>query len=116
MKFEIVLTQTALRLLQSVPDRRLREVIARAIDRLAEEPLKQGKPLRGELAGYRTLRAAGQPYRVIYRVEERRVTVVVVALGIRRDKSEQDIYAVARRLVRLRLLEHGNEPEPDAGD
>lgn len=29
------------------------------IDGLAEEPEKQGKPLTGELAGYRSLRAAG---------------------------------------------------------
>lgn len=109
MAFEIVLTETALGMLRAIPDRRLREVIARAIDRLAEEPLKQGRPLRGELAGYRSLRAAGRRYRVIYRVDERRVVVAVVAVGIRREKSEDDIYALARRLLKLRLLDLGRD-------
>ena len=74
------------------------------IDGLAEEPEKQGKPLTGELTGYRSLRAVGQRYRIIYRIEEGKVLVLVMALGIRKEGSGKDIYMLAQKLLRLRLL------------
>lgn len=91
-------------MLEEIQDRRVREKIRDRIDGLAEEPEKQGKPLTGELAGYRTLRAVGQRYRIIYRIEEGKVLVLVMALGIRKEGSGKDIYALARKLLRLRLL------------
>ena len=74
------------------------------IDGLAEEPEKQGKSLTGELTGYRSLRAVGQRYRVIYRIEEGKVLVLVMALGVRKEGSGKDIYVLAQKLLRLRLL------------
>jgi mRNA interferase RelE/StbE len=91
-------------MLQDIADRRIREKIRDTIDRLAEEPEKQGKPLIGELSGYRTLRAAGQRFRIIFRIENRTVVVMVVAVGIRRDGSSRDVYTLAKKLVRLGLL------------
>ena len=79
-------------------------VIRDRIDGLAQEPEKQGKPLTGELTGYRSLRAVGQRYRVIYRIEQGKVLVLVMALGIRMEGSGKDIYALAQKLLRLRLL------------
>jgi len=61
--------------------------------------------LTGELAGHRSLRAAGQRYRILYRVERNQVLVLVVAVGIRREGSRSDIYELARKLLRLRLAE-----------
>jgi mRNA interferase RelE/StbE len=46
----------------------------------------------------------GQRYRIVYRVERSIVTVVVVAAGIRKEGSREDIYRVAARLIRLGLL------------
>lgn len=77
------------------------------IDRLAEDPVEQGKALIGELAGCRSVRAVGQRCRVIYRLPDERVVVCVVAVGIRREGSRDDVYALARKLFRLRLLEEG---------
>lgn len=91
-------------MLEKIQDRRVREKIRDRIDGLAEEPEKQGKPLTGELAGYRSLRAVGQRYRIIYRIEDGRVLVLVMALGIRKEGSGKDVYALARKLLRLRLL------------
>lgn len=88
----------------SYQDRRVRDKIRDRIDGLAEEPEKQGKPLTGELTGYRSLRAVGQRYRIIYRIEEGKVLVLVMALGIRKEGSGKDIYALAQKLLRLRLL------------
>jgi mRNA interferase RelE/StbE len=91
-------------MLEAIEDRRIREKIRDRIDGLVEEPEKQGKPLTGELAGFRSLRAVGQRYRIIYRCEEGKILVLVLAMGIRKEGSGKDIYALARKLLRLRLL------------
>lgn len=105
MSWQIVLTHRARAMLKTIQDRRIREGIGRRIDDLANDPEKQGKPLVGELSGYRSVRAVGQRYRIVYRVEAKRITVFVVALGIRKDGSRADVYSLARKLFRLRLLE-----------
>ncbi len=104
MTWEIVLTPQARVTLEAVQDRRVRESIRDRIDGLAQEPEKQGRPLMGDLLGFRSLRAVGHRYRVIYRVEKGKVLVLVVALGIRKEGSKRDVYELARKLLRLRLL------------
>ena len=104
MTWRIELTHTAEVMLEKIQDRRVREKIGELIDGLANEPEKQGKPLTGDLAGDRSLRAVGQCYRIIYRVEEDKVLVLVVALGIRKEGSKADIYSLAKKLLRLGLL------------
>lgn len=79
------------------------------VDGLAQDPGRQGKALVGEMAGYRCLRAAGQRYRLIYHIDEDRVVGLVVAIGICNEAGRSDIYALARKMLRLRLL------EPEAG-
>ena len=104
MTWRILLTPTAVKLLADIADRRVREKLAATIDRLAEDPGKQGKALLGELSGCRSIRAVGQRYRIIYRVVDDRIIVVVVAVGIRRDGARDDIYTLAKKLFRLGLL------------
>ena len=104
MRWQVGLTPHARVMLEAIQDRRVRDKIRDRIDGLAEEPEKQGKPLTGELTGYRSLRAVGQRYRIIYRIEEGKVFVLVMALGIRREGSGKDIYVLAQKLLRLRLL------------
>jgi mRNA interferase RelE/StbE len=91
-------------MLANVADRRIRHQIAERIDALRLEPEKLGKPLIGELSGYRSLRTSGQRYRVIYRIERKAIIVVVVALGIRKEGDKRDIYVLAQKLIRLGLL------------
>lgn len=105
MTYQIVILPNALKMLKAIPDRRLQKKIIQRIDGLTSEPDKQGKPLIGPLLGYRSLRAVGQRYRIIYRVDEDKISVLVVALGIRKEGDKKDIYALAKRLVRLHLLE-----------
>lgn len=104
MRWQVGLTLHARVMLEAIQDRRVRDKIRERIDGLAEEPEKQGKPLTGELTGYRSLRAVGQRYRIIYRIEEGKVLVLVMALGIRKEGSGKDIYVLAQKLLRLRLL------------
>ena len=104
MKWQILLTPTALKLLSDISDRRIREKIGTVIDRLTEDPEKQGKALLGELAGFRSIRAVGQRYRIIYQIRGNDIVVVIVAVGLRRDGAKDDIYNLAKKLLKLRLL------------
>ncbi len=104
MKWQILLTPTALKLLSDISDKRIREKIGTVIDRLTDDPEKQGKALLGDLAGFRSIRAVGQRYRIIYQIKGNNIVVVIVAVGIRRDGAKDDIYNLAKKLFRLRLL------------
>ena len=103
--YRVVLTATAGSMLAAIKDCRIQEQIRDRIDGLAHDPHLQGKPLLGELTGYRSLRAAAQRYRIIHRVHLGRVEVLVVAIGLRREGNREDIYRLAQRLLRLRLLD-----------
>jgi mRNA interferase RelE/StbE len=103
--YQLKWTQTALEMVEAIPDRRVREQIIARVEELAKAPEALGKPLIGELAGYRAVRAIGQRYRIIYRVERRVVTILVVAAGRRKEGDKKDVYELARRLLRQRLLE-----------
>ena len=48
------------------------------------------------------MRAVEQRYRIIYAINQTQVTVLVVALDIRKDGSKQDIYTLANKVVELR--------------
>ncbi len=91
--------------LATIRDRRVQEGLKISLRRLEYEPEKQGKPLADELAGYRSLRAVGQRYRIIYKVNENIVSVCVVALGIRKQGDKKDVYELAKKLARLGLLD-----------
>ena len=104
MTCKIIIAPTALKMLKSITDRRVRDLIVKRIDELTEEPEKQGKPLVAELSGYRSLRAAGQRYRIVYRVANDKIIVYIIAVGIRKEGSSTDIYNLAKKLIRLRLF------------
>jgi mRNA interferase RelE/StbE len=102
--FAISWTVTALKLVEAVPDQRIRRLISQRADQLGTSPEQQGKPLIGELAGFRSVRAVGQRYRIVYRVERQEVTVLIIAVGRRRSGDKSDIYELARKLLRQGLL------------
>jgi mRNA interferase RelE/StbE len=103
--WEVRLTLKAEMQAAAIKDRRIQERLRSSLRRLEYEPELQGKPLADELVGYRSVRAVGQRYRIIYRIEDQRVTVVVVALGIRKEGDKKDIYELAKKLKRLGLLD-----------
>ena len=70
----------------------LKPAIKRAIESLQHDPYA-GKPLRFELAGYRSLRS--QKYRIIYRLRVNERVVEIHYLGARRD-----VYELFRALLR----------------
>jgi mRNA interferase RelE/StbE len=102
-RWRIVVTKRAKRQLEEITDQRVHESLTEVIKGLAARPDEQGKPLVGDLVGYRSIRAAGQRYRIIFKAEAGKVTVYVVLVGLRKEGSKTDVYEVARKLMRLAL-------------
>ena len=100
MKWRVEFTKPALEQLRRIKDKRVRDNLFERAEELANDPENQGKPLHNELSGFRSVRAIGQRYRIIYRVEHEKVVVVVIALGIRKEGDRADIYQIAVKLIR----------------
>jgi mRNA interferase RelE/StbE len=82
MRYSLEFTKSALRELQAL-DAQLKRRIGEKITALCEEPFPAGiKKLQGEPDHYR-LRVGD--YRVVYRVDGRRVVIVIVRVGHRRE-------------------------------
>ena len=97
-------TATAVRLLEGIRDPRVRRKLLERGDDLSHDPGLQGKPMREELTGCRSLRAVGQRYRILYQVDESRRTAWIKATGMRKEGDRSDVYALAAKLVRLGYL------------
>lgn len=79
--FTIQYTDKALKSLKKIP-KNWQKRIDKAIEGLISDPY-QGKKLQGELKGLFSLRI--WPYRVIYTVQKRIVTVVILDIGHRQN-------------------------------
>ncbi len=108
MMYTVLFTAQASRMLADISDRSIRSLIIERVERLAEDPEEQGGALRYDLTGYRSIRVVDQRYRIIYQIDYRKRLVVVIALGIRRDKLGRDIYRLAQQLIRTGLAESPN--------
>jgi mRNA interferase RelE/StbE len=104
-RWAVSLTFEARAQLLAITDQRIQTIIRECIKSLEYEPEIRGKPMRNELAGYRSIRAVGQRYRIIYKVDRERVTVLVVSLGIRKEGDKKDAYELAKKLMRQGLLD-----------
>ena len=106
MKCTVRISTEALEQLRNIKDRSVRQELFERIKKLANDPEEQGKPLRNELAGLRSVKAVHRRYRIVYQVEREEV-VVVVAVGIRKEGDRADIYRQAALLVK-----HTRQNEP----
>lgn len=104
MRYQVALAETAKQHLAAIKDKRVQGKLIKAMSSLATEPAKRGKSLSEEFVGYYSMRSVGQRYRVIYRIEDKIVTVIVVALGIRKQGDKKDAYQLAKKLVKQGLL------------
>ncbi len=104
-KWNVTVTSRVTNQLARVTDRRIQEALKTRLRRLDVEPEKQGKPLSDELSGYYSVRAVGQRYCIIYKIEEKQVVVLVVLVGMRKEGDKKDAYAMAQKLAELGLLD-----------
>lgn len=77
--YQVILERKAHKELQRLGKKEQKR-IQRAIDYLAVDPLT-GKKMKGEYEGQYTLRV--WPYRIIYKIKKKTVTVFVLAIGHR---------------------------------
>lgn len=86
--YSVELTRSAEKELESVyrADRSLYRRFLKAFDVIAADPA-QGKPLHGQLAGLSSFRMGS--YRILYETVRRRLVVVVIDLGHRKDIYKQ---------------------------
>jgi len=103
-KYEIEITELAFSMLKNIKDSRIRNKVIETIDSLENEPEKKGKPMIDELIGFKSIRSVGQRYRVLYKIDDDKVIVFVVALGIRKDGDKKDIYSLAKKLIKQGLI------------
>lgn len=105
MKWEVRLSPLAAEQLREITDRRISEALVKRARALAESPEQQGKPLGDDLAGLRSVRAVGQRWRIVFRLEQGKVIVLVLALGLRKGRDRDDVYNRLKRLLKLGLIE-----------
>ena len=104
MKYEILLTDTCLALIEKILDKKNQRTILERIEKLSEAPDKQGKMLVKELSGFRSIHVAGR-YRIIYKIDNKAVIVYILAAGIRKQGDKKDIYQITKKILKAGLLE-----------
>jgi len=72
-------------------DRSIKQIVKKAIESLSVNPFR-GKPLAYDLSGLYSFRTSD--YRIIYRIREEEILVVVIAVGHRKD-----IYKKLKKLL-----------------
>jgi mRNA interferase RelE/StbE len=91
-------------LIEKTPNKKIQRSIFDRIQKLSDEPEKQGKKLVKDLAGFRSVHAAGR-YRIIYKIEKRAVIIYVLAAGIIKEGNKKDIYKIAKKLLDAGLMD-----------
>ena len=109
VEYEVILFGQARELFAEIKDRREQEIILARLEKLKHDPDKQGKALSKELIGYRSVRAVGQRYRIIYRIEQDKVLVLVVGVGRRKEGDKGDVYEVTKRILTDMMPSEENE-------
>lgn len=80
-RYSVKFTREAKKRIEKL-DASIKNIIQKAIDSLAQNPYK-GKPLSHELAGLYSYRTSD--YRIIYKIEEGQLIIIVVTVGHRRE-------------------------------
>jgi mRNA interferase RelE/StbE len=91
LTWTVVYTKTASEAIRNL-DPSIREKVRNAVDQLSADPLR-GKALAFSLKGLRSWRTGD--WRIVYKAEQLRVTVIIVTVGHRRD-----VYERVSRLLR----------------
>ena len=108
MKYQILITNTCLALIEKITDKKIRRAILNRMEDLSKDPDKQGKKLVKDLSGFRSIHASGR-YRIIYKIDKHTVIVYVLAIGIRKESDKKDIYRIAKKLLNAGLLDLEND-------
>ncbi len=98
-RYRIEVSPTGYQSLKAIKGRKLLREIAKTIDGLTQNPDRKGKLLKAPLDGVYSLRAARDRFRVLYRVDPRQKLVSVLLVAARAPGTEEDVYALAKKLL-----------------
>lgn len=98
-RYKIEIAPTGYRSLEALKSKKTLREVVKVIDELAQAPDEQGKALVGPLEGVRSVRAARERFRVLYRVDGRKRVVSVLLIGERAPGQDADVYALAQKLL-----------------
>ncbi|MGL5941508.1 MAG: type II toxin-antitoxin system RelE family toxin [Waterburya sp.] len=98
-EYKVILTKQAQQLFKKIKDRKEQKILLTKLEKLKHNPNIQGKALVKELSGYRSIRAVGQRYRIVYQVLEEKVLVIVIGIGRRKEGDKNDIYSVTKKIL-----------------
>ena len=98
-EYRVRLTKQAEKLFNQIKDSREQKILLKKLEKLKQNPERQGKALTRELSNYRSIRAVGQRYRIVYQIKEEQVLVLVIAIGRRKEGDKKDIYTVTKKLL-----------------
>jgi len=111
-RYEVQYSEEAEEMLANIKDRRVQTKLADLVDSLALDPELRGKALMRDLFGFRSIRAVGQRYRIVYRVDPTALQVTVYGLGLRKEGDREDIYQQMRRVVHPLAAPVVTSPKP----
>ena len=89
-RYAVLYTPAAAKMIRKLSPE-IRDACKNAIEHISENPFA-GKQLKEPMSGLRSFRTSS--YRIIYKVEQRKITIIVIAVGHRRD-----IYEKLKRII-----------------
>jgi mRNA interferase RelE/StbE len=90
MTWKVIYHHGARQDLQALGTPRAKKILKAVEERIINgEPDKSGKPLSGNLAGYRRIRTGDT--RIVYKVVDDKIHVYIIARGNRRDDEVYDL-------------------------
>ena len=81
-KYKVSIKRSAVKEIESIPQKKERQRIIRCIGQLAEDPRPPGSK---KLSGNDKYRVRQGSYRIIYSIEDNELIIVVVKVGHRKD-------------------------------
>lgn len=116
--YEVFVARAVLKELKKLGPSVASEIFRQIRKKLTSDPAQYGEALHGDLGGYLKLRVSG--FRVVYRIEEERVWVLVLAVGKRNAGNVDNIYDwLSSDLLRERLrallkeIKEGQDDDPE---
>jgi len=101
--YKIRITKIASEALKQL-DKKTQIKIIQRIEELKRNPALLGKQLKGPLKELRSIRAVRQRYRIIYKILETEILVIIVGIGLRKDGDKKDIYELMKKYIRTGLI------------
>ena len=81
-KYKVLIKPSAVKEIEAIPQKKVRQQIIRRIQHLAEDPRPPGSK---KLSGHDRYRIRQGVYRIVYAVEDNKLVIYVIKIGHRKD-------------------------------